>query len=62
VEGVNNMARVIVKRAYGLMSAGGLWGRLILGLNRVKEAVRHTVEQVRELVAGFRAIFSGACT
>jgi hypothetical protein len=57
VEGVNNMGKVIVKRAYGLMSAGGLWGRLILGLNRVKEAVRHTIEQVRELVAGFRAIF-----
>jgi hypothetical protein len=24
--------------------------------------VLHTVEQVRGLVAGFRAIFSGACT
>ena len=27
-----------------------------------KEVVLHTVEQVRGLVAGFRAIFSGACT
>ena len=62
VEGVNNKARVIVKRAYGLKSADGLWGRLILGLNRAKDVVRHTVAQVRELVAGCRAIFSGACT
>jgi len=62
VEGINNKARVIVKRAYGLKSADSLWSRLILDLNRAKDVVRHTVEQVRELVAGFRAIFSGACT
>jgi transposase len=62
VEGINNKARVIVKRAYGLKSADSLWSRLILDLNRAKDVVRHTVEQVRGLVAGFRAIFSGACT
>jgi hypothetical protein len=53
---------VIVRRAYGLKSADSLWGRLILDLNRGKELVLHTVGQVRGLVAGFRAIFSGACT
>jgi transposase len=62
VEGINNKARVIVKRSYGLKSADSLWSRLILDLNRAKEVVRHTVEQVRGLMAGFRAIFSGACT
>jgi transposase len=62
VEGINNKARVIVKRAYGLRSADSLWSRLILDLNRAKDVVLHTVKQVREMVAGFRAIFSGACT
>jgi hypothetical protein len=49
-------------RTIGLKSADSLWSRLILDLNRAKEVVLHTVEQVRGLVAGFRAIFSGACT
>jgi transposase len=62
VEGINNKARVIVKRAYGLKSADSLWTRLILDLNRAKDVVRHTIGHIRELVAGFRAIFSGACT
>lgn len=30
VEGINNKARVILKRAYGLRSADSLWTRLIL--------------------------------
>ena len=62
VEGINNKARVIVKRAYGLKSADSLWSRLILDLNRGKDLVLHTITHIRELVAGFRAIFSGACT
>ena len=60
VEGINNKARVIVKRAYGLKSADSLWTRLVLDLNRGRDVVRHTVEQIRGLVAGFRAAF--ACT
>jgi transposase len=62
VEGINNKARVIVKRAYGLKSADSLWTRLVLDLNRAKEVVTHTIGQIRELVVGFRAIFSGACS
>jgi transposase len=62
VEGINNKARVIVKRAYGLKSAGSLWTRLVLDLNRAGDVVTHTIGRIRELVAGFRAIFSGACT
>jgi transposase len=62
VEGVNNKARVILKRAYGLKSGDSLWTRLILDLNRAKEVVGCTLQHIRELVAGFRALFSVACT
>ena len=61
-EGINSKARVIVKRAYGLKSADSLWTRLIPDLNRGKAVVRHTTGQLREPAAGFRDIFSGACT
>lgn len=62
VEGINNKARVIVKRAYGLKSAESLWTRLVLDLNRAADVVLHTIEQMQDLVAGFRAIFSPSCT
>lgn len=62
VEGINNKARVIIKRAYGLKSPDSLWTRLILDLNRAGELVVHTIAGIRELVAGFRAIFSPVCT
>jgi transposase len=62
VEGINNKARVIVKRAYGLKSADSLWSRLVLDLNRGMDVAFHTIGHIRELVAGFRAIFAGACT
>jgi transposase len=60
VEGINNKARVILKRAYGLKAADSLWSRLILDLNRVTDLVLYTIGQIHELVAGFRAAF--ACT
>jgi transposase len=62
VEGINNKARVIVKRCYGLMSAESLWTRLVLDLNRAGEVVLYSIAQMRELVAGFRALFSPSCT
>jgi transposase len=62
VEGINNKARVIVKRSYGLKSADSLWTRLVLDLNRGKDVVLRTIGQIRDLVVGFRAIFSCACT
>ena len=62
VEGINNKARVIVKRAYGLKSADSLWSRLIFDLNRAKDVVRQTIGQLQEMVTGFRAAFSSACT
>jgi len=62
VEGINNKARVVTKRAYGIKSADTLWTRLILDLNMARELVLHTVVSIRELVHGFRAIFSPVCT
>src|SRR5262249_62284425 len=58
VEGVNNKARVIVKRAYGLKSADSLWTRLVLDLNRAKDVGVETIEQIREVVGGFRVGFA----
>jgi transposase len=60
VEGLNNKARVILKRAYGLKSADSLWTRLILDVNRAQDVVLYSIRQIHELVAGFRVIF--ACT
>lgn len=62
VEGINNKARVIVKRCYGLKSASSLWTRLILDLNRARDVVRYTIGQMRELAAQFRAVFAAICT
>jgi transposase len=62
VEGINNKARVIIKRAYGLKSADSLWTRLVLDLNRAKEVVVWTIGQVQKMVASFRILFSPACT
>ena len=47
VEGLNNKARVITKRAYGLKSADSLWTRLILDLNRAKDIVVHSIAGLR---------------
>ena len=60
VEGLNNKARVILKRSYGLKGADSLWTRLILDVNRATEIVLYTIDQIKELAAGFRTAF--ACT
>ena len=62
VEGINNKARVIIKRAYGLKSGDSLWTRLVLDLNRAADVVKYTLEQIHELVADFRTLFDPACT
>jgi transposase len=61
VEGINNKARVITKRAYGLKAADSLWTRLILDLNRAAEAVGHTIAQIKSIVADFRVVFGPSC-
>ena len=62
VEGINNKARVITKRAYGLKSAYSLWTRLILDLNRASEAIGWSIEQIRQMASGLKALFDPSCT
>jgi transposase len=62
VEGINNKARVITKRAYGLKSAKSLWDRLILDLNRASEVIGWSIEQIRQTVQGLKARFDPSCT
>jgi len=58
VEGINNKARVIIKRSYGIKSTNTLWTRLILDLNWAGKAAGKTIEQVRKLVTGLKAVFN----
>lgn len=62
VEGINNKARVITKRAYGLKSASSLWTRLVLDLNLAAQAVGLAIQAIRAIASAFRPIFSAACT
>jgi transposase len=62
VEGINNKARVIIKRSYGLKSGDSLWTRLVLDLNRATDLVKYTLGQIHELASGFRDLFAPACT
>ena len=62
VEGINNKARVITKRTYGLKSAQSLWNRLILDLNQASEAIGWSIEQIRQIATGLKALFDLSCT
>src|SRR5207248_806029 len=62
VEGINNKARVITKRAYGLKSAASLWTRLLLDLNRASAVVQHTIAAMHELAHAFQGIFAVGCS
>jgi transposase len=62
VEGINNKARVITKRAYGLKSAKSLWDRLILDLNRAAQAIGDSIAHIRQIAKGLKALFDWSCT
>jgi transposase len=62
VEGINNKARVITKRSYGLKSAESLGTRLILDLNRASEAIGWSIEQIRQMAHGLTALFDPSRT
>jgi transposase len=62
VEGINNKARVITKRCYGVKSSGTLWNRLILDLNRASEAVGRSIVELRQITSGLKAVFLAFCT
>ncbi len=58
MEGLNNKARVIIKRSYGLKSCETLWTRLILDVNWVRERIGRTVEATHALA---NRIWSAFC-
>jgi transposase len=62
VEGINNKARVITKRTYGLKSARSLWDRLILDLNRASDAIGWTIDEIRQMAHGLKTLFDSSCT
>ena len=62
VEGINNKARVITKRCYGVKSSGTLWNRLILDLNRASEAVGQSIAELRQVASSLKAVFLAFCT
>jgi transposase len=62
VEGINNKARVVIKRAYGLKAATSLWTRLVLDLNLAGQAVGRSIQRIRELSHGLKVLFRPCCT
>jgi len=62
VEGINNKARVVIKRAYGLKSVTSLWNRLVLDLNLAGQALGRSIQRLRELVHGLKVLFRPYCT
>ena len=59
VEGLNNKARVITRRSYGLKDPDALWKRLVLDVNRVVQVVRLTVTNLHTLARSIQAQFRG---
>ena len=57
VEGLNNKARVITKRCYGVKNTKTLWNRLCLDVNLAAQAARFTVQDIRALAKRIRGVF-----
>jgi len=62
VEGLNNKARVITRRSYGLKSAESLWGRLVLEVNRLGGVAHRAVSELHDLARGIQAKFTAYYT
>jgi transposase len=62
VEGINNKARVITKRCYGVKDVQTLWDRLCLDLNLAAQAVGKTIARLAQLTDLIRAKFLGYYT
>jgi len=62
VEGLNNKARVITRRSYGLKSPDSLWRRLALEVNNVVGVVHRTVADLHTLARSIQAHFRGYYT
>jgi transposase len=57
VEGLNNKARVITRRSYGLKNTDSLWKRLVLDVNRFGSTVRRSVQDLHALARSIQAQF-----
>ena len=62
VEGLNNKARVITRRSYGLKSADSLWRRLALEVNHAAGVVHRSVAGLHALARSIQAQFRGYYT
>ncbi|MFO7901364.1 MAG: transposase, partial [Pirellulaceae bacterium] len=62
VEGINNKGRVITKRCYGVKSAGTFFKRIVLDLNHASETVGRSMAEMRQMIAGLKAVFLRYCT
>lgn len=62
IEGLNNKARVITRRSYGLKSVNTLWRRLLLDVNWAAQRVGQTIAGIRLLVGRIQAYFAGCYT
>ena len=57
VEGLNNKARVITKRCYGIKTTQTLWERLCLDINWASKAIGWPVKHLHHLANRIRAHF-----
>jgi hypothetical protein len=62
VEGLNNNARVITRRSYGLKSADSLWRHLRLEVNRFGRVAHRAVSDLHALSHSIQAKFTGYYT
>lgn len=62
VEGLNNKARVILKRCYGLKSVETFWTRLVVEFGDLVGRGQRTVAELRDLAQAIRAPFCRAYT
>lgn len=62
VEGLNNKARVITKRCYGVKDTNTLWNRLCLDVNLAAQATIFTVPGIRAIINRIRETFLGYYT
>jgi transposase len=57
VEGINNKARVVTKRCYGLKNVKSLWNRLCLDVNLVARAMGRSIQRIKTIVSRIRDTF-----
>ena len=57
VEGLNNKARVITKRCFGLKGVATLWNRLCLDVNHACHIACRSIQHLKQLTNSIRAKF-----